>query len=86
MVPISRCLRFEVDPDIAITNRCTPYSFDSAHTLTYCRFGDSSQSISSTALTISTSLRKSVLLSEQLKEPSSSSTTPSAPISIQKIC
>jgi len=32
-------IRFEVDPDNAITNRYAPYSIDSTHTLTYCRFG-----------------------------------------------
>ena len=33
-------IRFEVDPDNAIINRFALYSFDSSHTLTYCRFGD----------------------------------------------
>ena len=37
-VPLS--IRFEVDSNNAISNRYAPYSFYSAHTLTYCRFGN----------------------------------------------
>ena len=33
-------IRFEVDSNNAISNRYAPYSFHSAHTLTYSRFGN----------------------------------------------